>query len=280
MINLSGKINPVTVEVLRAVSTVCTELNVSWVVVGATARDLVLHHGHGAQIRRATQDIDFAVEVVDWEAFESIKSNLIENGFRESQTQHRLTGPNDASIDLVPFGQIENAGSIIAWPPKGEVTMNVLGFREACEHADEVLLDDQTNLVVPVATPVGMTLLKLIAWGDRAPDMRRKDATDIKYILENYERIPANLDEVYDEKNATGMEAYDWDLTLACSHLLGIHARKIARAETYETVRRLLAGEINSFSLETLIAEMSQNQLEEKRNQQMIEAYSAGFQRQ
>jgi len=191
MINLSRKINPSTVEVLRVVSTVCAELNVSWVVVGATARDLVLHYGHGAQIRRATQDIDFAIEVADWDTFHNIKKRLLENGFRESRTQHRLFGSNDESIDLVPFGQIESEGSIIEWPPKGEVAMSVAGFTEACEHADDVMLDDQSNLVVPVATPVGMVLLKMIAWTDRAPDIRRKDATDAKYLLENYERIPA-----------------------------------------------------------------------------------------
>jgi len=39
-----------------------------YVVVGATARDLVLHYGHGAAIRRATQDVDFAIEVPDWPA--------------------------------------------------------------------------------------------------------------------------------------------------------------------------------------------------------------------
>ena len=258
-------------------SIVCAELNVAWVVVGATARDLVLHHGYGAQIRRATQDIDFAVEVVDWNAFESIKSKLLEQGFRETRAQHQLIGPGNESIDLVPFGQIEKAGSIIEWPPGGEIAMNVLGFAEACEHADEVLLDDQTNLVVPVATPPGMTLLKLIAWADRAADMPRKDATDIKYILESYERIPAILDEVYGEKNSMIMATYDWDLTLACSHLLGRHAQKIASPETSETVRRLFAGEIKNLSIETLFAEMSQNPLEARRNQQMLEACCAGF---
>ena len=277
-VNLSQKINPAIVEVLRTVKGVCVDLGVPWVIVGATARDLVLHYGYGAQIKRATHDMDFAIEVAEWETFERVKQQLVERGFSESKTQHRLYGPENETIDLVPFGQIENKDSVIAWPPRGEVAMNVLGFSEACEHADNVTIDDESGFTVPVATPVGMVLLKIIAWTDRAPDIRRKDAADIKYIFENYELISSVQDEAYDAENEDTMANYDWDLTLACIHLLGRHARQIANEETNRVICSLFAGEIKQRQIEKLKNEMSQNQLEEERNQQMIEAYSAGFQ--
>lgn len=277
-VNLFLKIELETAELLRAVKSVCEQLDVPWVIVGATARDLVLHHGYGALVRRATQDIDFAIEVADWGSFQHVKEQLLARGFTESRMQHRLFGPNREAIDLVPFGQIENRDNLIAWPPNGDVAMNVLGFSEACEHADNVTIEGDPDFTVPVATPVGMVLLKLIAWTDRAPDIRRKDATDIKYSFENYERIPSVQDEAYDQANTGIMDSYGWDLTLTCSHLLGRHARQIATEETSRALRALIAGEIKQRTIETLAVEMNENQMEDDRNTQLIRAFSEGFQ--
>jgi len=44
------------------------------------ARDLVLHYLHGAEIQRATMDIDFAIEVPDWSAFNTIKKQTARRG--------------------------------------------------------------------------------------------------------------------------------------------------------------------------------------------------------
>lgn len=275
--NLSLKIKLETAELLLAVKSICEELGLPWVVVGATARDLVLHHGYGALVRRATQDIDFAIEVADWESFQKIKEQLLARGFIESKMQHRLLGPNGEPIDIVPFGQIEDKDNTIAWPPKGEVAMNVLGFSEACEHADNVTIEGSSNFTVPVATPVGMVLLKLIAWTDRASDIRRKDAADIKYIFENYELIPSVKDEAYEEANTGVMDGYDWDLTLACCHLLGRHVRQIVSEGAYRVLAALIVGEVKQRRRETLIIEMDENRMEDDRNARLFKAFSKGF---
>ena len=70
LLNISGKIDPRSSEVFDFVNSVLAELKMPYIVVGATARDLVLHHGHGARIQRATDDVDFAIEVPDWNAFD------------------------------------------------------------------------------------------------------------------------------------------------------------------------------------------------------------------
>lgn len=182
-LNIAGKIDPRIVTVLDAVSQAAAELEMPYVVVGATARDLVLHYGHGARIQRATRDVDFAIEVPNWAAFNALKDYLCQRGFETTAALQRLVSPANTVLDIVPFVPIEDDRATIAWPPAGEIIMSVLGFREALESAEQVRIRDEPALDVPVATPAGMMLLKLIAWTDRPADLQRKDAMDIAYLL-------------------------------------------------------------------------------------------------
>lgn len=277
-LNLLGKIDPNTVAVLTAVDAILSELNIPYVIVGATARDLVLHFGHGAKIQRATADVDFAIQVANWETFNQLKNRLCEVGFKTSNQQQRLYSPDNEPIDIVPFGGIEDKDAYIAWPPKGDIVMKVLGFSEASENAERVLIADDPELEVPVATPVGLVLLKFIAWMERIPALRVKDALDIKYLLSNYEEMPEVKDEVYEASKTSIIETYDWDLTLACSHLCGVHAARIAKEGTSDVIHRLRNGGVEGLTLEILQQEMSKNrELEYKRNAQLIGAFYSGF---
>lgn len=60
-LNISGKIDSATVGLYKSVSEAADDLEVPFVVVGASASDIVLHYGHEAQIQRATADIDFGI---------------------------------------------------------------------------------------------------------------------------------------------------------------------------------------------------------------------------
>ena len=44
-----------------------------YMLVGATARDLLLHHVYGLPVTRATYDVDFAILVDSWEQFATVK---------------------------------------------------------------------------------------------------------------------------------------------------------------------------------------------------------------
>ena len=46
-------------------------------LVGATARDLLLFHVYGHAVIRATYDLDFAILVDSWEQFGSVKQLLV-----------------------------------------------------------------------------------------------------------------------------------------------------------------------------------------------------------
>lgn len=93
------------------------------------------------------------------------------------------------SIDLIPFGGVSDNDEEIHWPPDDDTVMTVLGFREACAHAELVKLRSQPELIVPVASPEGFALLKLISWSERDATTRVKDAQDILYAIHHYLKV-------------------------------------------------------------------------------------------
>ena len=129
-----------------------------------TARDLVLHLGHGVRIDRATTDIDFGIQLTDWNQFRRLKVALLKKGFESnSGTEYRLShsaGP----VDLITFGGVENKHSTVSWPPSRELEMNVLGFQDALTHCELVRVKEEPVVDVPVATPSALSIMKTIAW--------------------------------------------------------------------------------------------------------------------
>jgi predicted nucleotidyltransferase len=73
LLDLSGRIDPVLVEIFDTIASVAGARHIHYFVVGATARDMILSYGHGIAIRRATADIDLGVEVADWKEFNALK---------------------------------------------------------------------------------------------------------------------------------------------------------------------------------------------------------------
>lgn len=123
-----------------------------------------------------------------------------------------------------------------------------------------------------------MALLKIIAWTDRASDLRKKDAMDIAYLLTTYEAIQAVIDGLYADDNTHIMERYGWDITQAAAHLLGQHARSIAQGNTRREIARLANGELGALNLERLAEEMCEHiEVQYHRNQQLLSAFMAGF---
>lgn len=276
LLNISGKIDPSLANLCAIVAGCATQLQIPYLVVGASARDMVLHYGYGAKIQRATADIDFALQVPTWDAFATLRNALIANGFSETKAVHRLIGPDNWPIDIVPFGGVEDEKANIQWPPSGDFVMNVLGFQEALNNANIVRLRDTPVLDVPVASPEGMAILKLIAWTDRAADVRNKDAKDIAYLLTTYGNIPAVSDQLYGE--TTLMELYGWDITLASAHQLGINVKQITLPQTYSAISEVINQQHPKLPLERLLNEMGGNTAHQyARNEALINAFSAGF---
>ena len=275
---MSGKIDPKTTEILGVFDEIVSRAKIPYVVVGATARDIVLHYGFGAKMERATNDIDFGIRVPSWEAFANIKSAMVANGFQETKESQRLIRADGAIVDIVPFGAIELSNAVIKWPPKGEVIMTVLGFQEVCDSAQRICINEAPRVEVPVAMPNGMTILKLIVWTERAANKRKQDAQDFIYLLKGYQRIPQVVDELYENDNL--MDEYEWDLTLSGARLLGKHASEIAGAPVRKFISELLSSGIRGLTVERLIEESlsaSRVDNEYEENFGLAQAYFKGF---
>lgn len=59
-------------RVVGALQAVAAPLGVEFFLMGAAARDLILRYAHGIEAQRATEDVDFAVMVHDWHAYDAL----------------------------------------------------------------------------------------------------------------------------------------------------------------------------------------------------------------
>jgi predicted nucleotidyltransferase len=276
-LDLSGKIDQPTIDLFQVVCRVTKKLGVSYVVVGATARDLVLHYGYGAVIKRATTDIDFGLQVESWDEFEALKNQLLQQKFTETNVRHRLISPTGTQIDIVPFGSLETKTSKILWPPGDESEMCVLGFQEAHDHAMQVILQEKPQIKIPVVSPPGLALLKLISWFDRDKNLRQRDAKDLSFAFENYEKIEEVLERIYQKGIA---EKYDYEVTLASSYILGMDAASIAQNKTRLQIEMILKKNLTDSGPNLLVEEMCGNIENEYKNKfNLLSAFAEGFER-
>lgn len=192
-------------------------------LVGATARDVLLSYAYGNPLSRATHDADIAFAISSWAAFDTLRRRLLESDKFESVagTGHRLQHHSGIPVDLIPFGAIERPDGTIAWPPEYAEVMGVLGFAEARASAIEVRLPHNQILHV-VALPM-LAILKLLAWTERRFREPRKDSADIFDILTKY--LDAGQDErLYGEaRHLLNDQAFDY--RIAGAWLVGCDAR-------------------------------------------------------
>ena len=270
LLNVSGKLDRLSVETYAAIAEETKGLGIDYVIVGASARDLVLHYGHGVEITRATADLDFAIEVEDWESFECLKDSLSNRGFSESDLPHRMKSPVNTIVDIVPFGSIADEQHTIRWPPNHEFVMSVLGFPEACEHSDWVRIRDDPELDVPVVSPEGLLLLKIVSWSDRGTDKRKKDALDIRYLLKVYDRLPVDETGVYE---LDLLQQHGGDTQAIAAYVLGRKAALIASEPTLLYVVKVLDGD----QREQLATEMADGGMEYEYSEQLAGLLYEGF---
>ena len=241
-LNVVGKLPRGLVGLYQKINAHTEALGIPYLVIGATARDIILHHGYGAAIERGTRDIDFGIQVQNWDQFEQLKEHLLKNGFTPVQTKvHQLvtTVPNGESweIDIIPFGNIAGDGNSITWPPQHDIGMSVTGFNEAFKHALDVEIANNPNLNIKVASPAGMLLLKLISWLEREHSVRRKDAMDIFYLTRHYSKIPDIADSLYEDDF---MDAQNYDEHKASTMKLATDACSIANEEVLSFINEKL----------------------------------------
>jgi predicted nucleotidyltransferase len=130
LLDLSGKIDSIMVQIFEAIAKVAESLNTPFFVIGATVRDVILQSGYGIRTMRATQDIDCGVQVSDWAYYKQLREGLISTGkfTSDKKKAQRLLFEGSFPIDIIPFGAITSLDNSISWPPDNEVEMSTLGF--------------------------------------------------------------------------------------------------------------------------------------------------------
>lgn len=177
-------VDPFTLSILDLIDRLLRDAKIRYMLVGATARDLLLYHVFGHAVTRATYDLDFAILVDSWEQFAIVKQLFLDiPGFTDKgrNAQRLYYRPSGASfetiIDIIPFGKLESADRTIAWPPDADVVMNVAAFSDVFENSLRVQVGP--DLIIPVASLSGLMVLKLFAWLDRHEG---RDLQDIRRL--------------------------------------------------------------------------------------------------
>ena len=192
--------NPLLIELLRKLTDSFGRMDREFYVIGATARDIIVQQLLDTASTRRTKDLDIAIAIPDWDAFEQIKERLVADGFKKSNDMYQRFYYGAYEVDIVPYGVVAKEDENIYWPPEEVVAMSVKGFDEVLPEAITVSIDDEFK--VKIASLHGLFLLKLNAWLDRNAKTS-KDAEDMSFILSNY--FMANLDREIHQ------EVYDWE---------------------------------------------------------------------
>lgn len=185
-------------------------------VVGASCRD-VLHAalGHRHPLR-GTNDIDIALALPDWTAFDELIGNLSQVPGSGNGIRYLVAG---LVVDLMPFGGIENPKGNVTPPPRTEA-FSVWAFAEVFANALQLPLNEALSVRIP-SIP-GYTALKLCAWLDRSAYQETKDAADLATALYWYTESSFVQERLYgSEPGIAVLIDVEMDVSLACGRLLG-----------------------------------------------------------
>jgi predicted nucleotidyltransferase len=91
-LDLSGKVDPVLVDLLLKIKEIAKEVNIDFFVIGATARDLILEKGYRISAKQATKDVDLGVMVNGWDTYRKLIEKLLSTGqfVIDKKSVHRL----------------------------------------------------------------------------------------------------------------------------------------------------------------------------------------------
>ncbi|MBM3702520.1 MAG: hypothetical protein FJW63_05990 [Actinobacteria bacterium] len=253
LIDISGKIDSSYISTIKEIKKVTDSLNISFFIVGALARDIIMEYFYEIKTPRITIDIDLGIKVSSWNRFEKLINTLEKSrNFKKLKEKHRILY-NNIIIDIVPFGGISGKNERIIWPPENEVTMSVRGFNEVYNYSTLVRLQNNPKLEVKISTLPGLAILKLFAWRDNFPN-RSKDAEDLLFIMKNYEN--AGIFEKLYESELQLLESEDFDNQVAGIVLLGKEMSKICTNQTSEFLRKIIDEETSKNSNFNLIRDM------------------------
>ena len=162
------------------------------------------------------------------------------------------------------FARDETEQRQIAWPPAGDVVMDVFGFREAEATAVGVELPQGVQAAV-VSLPA-LAWLKIVCWQDRHRRSPGKDAQDLQQILNHYLET-GQEPRLWDEFLPWTQED-SFDYVLAGARMLGrdiaaqLDAKALARVSAIITQQAnteqpgVLPGQMNASNPEQAVLQL------------------------
>lgn len=227
---------------------------VSFYIIGATARDIVMNQILGLESQRATRDLDIAIAISAWGMFEEISEELTQMSdfVKSTHQKQRFIYQERYELDIVPFGGVAHDDDNIYWPPEGETAMSVKGFDEIFNHCLCLNVDNEFD--IHVASLVGLAALKLFAWQDRK-QTTSKDAEDLFFILEHY--YMSHLDACVAKTPYS--DVFDWkDFSeiKAGAYWLALDLKEAFPANILSEIRSMLQEEVAKGAQSRLLDQM------------------------
>lgn len=250
LLDLSGKIDGFKAGLFKAIAEIAELLSMPFFVVGATARDIILTEYYGIETSRATEDVDLAVQVSDWNRYERLREDLIGTGKfqRDNKKAQRLLYKKWYPIDIIPFGAITEPNGCLSWPPEHDTRMSTLGFEETYRNSITVRMRADPALDIQFVSLPGLALLKIFSWNDN-PLRRSTDARDLLLLMRSY-LDAGNQERLWNEE--ADLVGENFDYVRAGSRLLGRDIGKILSPDIKKTVLKILdeeTGEQNQYRL-------------------------------
>jgi len=236
------KVDEALFEVLVVFAEAAAAVRAPWLMIGATARIILLERVYNWPQGLATNDVDFGVQIRDWDHYQQLCDFIIKNDIFETERTpvKRFRTKRDMVFDLVPYGGVEDDKKQVFWPPDNDDVMTVRGFDGAANNAVNVIVNE--SLTVPIVSPVGLCALKLFAWDERHAQHPDRDAQDIAYLLNNIESLYSS--EMLFNDNLEAIEIADYHIQSAGFYQLGCDVRGLLSKEDLSFLTRMLSGEV------------------------------------
>ncbi len=239
----SVEVDDALFEVLESFSVAARAVKAPWLVVGATARIILLEKVYGLPRGVATQDIDFGVQVGDWEHYQRLCDFLTQDGASatERKPTKRFKSKQDMIFDLVPYGGVEDKDKQVFWPPHEDDVMTVRGFESAANNAVSVIVNEK--LTVPVVSPAGLCALKLFAWQERHAQHPGRDTKDIAYLFTHIGSL-YSAEKLHTQYSEAVLVA-DYAIQSAGHYQLGCDVGALLTSNDLEFMKGLLSDELS-----------------------------------
>ena len=228
---------------LQELSKYFANKGISFYVLGATARDIIIRQLLDQESSRRTRDLDIAIAIPDWDKYDEISTEIagLEHFKKSNNQKQRFYYYEEYELDIVPFGEVAKGNEHIYWPPEEEIAMSVQGFDEALKDFMTIRVDDEFD--IRIASLSGLFLLKLNAWIDRHGETS-KDAEDLYYIIDKYY-------DVFEERNQERnyhQEVYDmvdFDIFVVGAIWLGYDIEGILSKEQIKFYNSIITSELS-----------------------------------